>query len=280
MKIISLKANKDYKKIYYFLKDNGFSESLISNLRKRTGALIIDGISKTMRDGISNGEELSVTFVDTKPTQLEFNDLQLDILFENDDLLVVNKPAGVPTIPSKSHFSDNLAGCVAKYMQKRNEPFVFRAIGRLDRETSGIVVLALNQYAAEKTKVEKTYYALCHGTFDKKNFAIEKPILTENEGGINIRKRQISSDGKPATTFVKVLENKGENSLIELKLVHGRTHQIRLHLSSIGHPLCGDRLYGTKDKFSRTMLHCGKAKITLPDNKKIEVNTPFPKDFE
>ena len=271
MKKLNFTAEKNYKKLYYFLKSQNFSESLISALRKTDNNMFVNFEKANMRSPIFEGDKIELCFADLQSTDVPLCDLPLDILFENEDILVVNKPSGIATIPSKSHFSLNLAGAVKKYMQKRSEPFVFRAIGRLDKETSGIVVIALNQWACENTKVEKKYIALCHGHFDTKKFVVDKPIATQSHDGINERKRQISSNGKPAQTFVEVIENKGEFSLVSLNLLHGKTHQIRVHLSSILHPICGDKLYGKADEFPFLMLGCNQAKITLPDGKEIKV---------
>ena len=268
MKSITLFPQKDYDKLYFFLKDEGLSESLICALRKDEKAMLVNNVPANMRTKLKNGDEVSLTFRDTIGTEVEFNDLPLDILFENEDLLVVNKPAGIPTIPSRSHYSLNLAGAVCKYMQDENPNFVFRALGRLDKETSGVVIITKNQWAAGMTAYNKTYLALCSGD-----------ILTENENGINSQKRIVAEGGKSATTYVKVLKNKKRLSLLEIKLDQGRTHQIRVHLSSSGHPLVGDKLYGAIDSAPRTMLHAWKAEITLPTKEHICIEAPLPEDF-
>ncbi len=280
MKSITLFPQKDYDKLYFFLKDEGLSESLISVLRKDSEAMTVNEISANMRTPLKSGDEVSLTFRDTLATQVEFNDLPLDILFENEDLLVVNKPAGIPTIPSRSHYSLNLAGAVCKYMKAQNSNFVFRALGRLDKETSGIVIIAKNQWAAGMTTFKKTYLALCHGEFEEKEFSICGDILTESVNGINSQKRIVADGGKSATTFVKVIKSKKRCSLLEIKLKEGRTHQIRVHLSNAGHPLVGDKLYGAQDDAPRAMLHAYKTEITLPTKELLYIEAPIPEDFK
>lgn len=276
MKHLTLFPKKEYRKLYFFLKDEGFSENLISSLRKDAKAMQINGTPANMRSPLKNGEKLGLFFNDPQGTKLEWCDVPFEVLFENEDIIVVNKPSGLATIPSRSHFSENLAGAVAKYLGEQN--FVFRALGRLDKETSGVVIIAKNQYAAGMSTFKKTYLAICEGEIQENEFCIDEPILTEQKDGINERKRTLSKDGKSAKTFVKVLERKEGKSLLELTLEQGRTHQIRVHLSGIGHPLIGDSVYGSGGA-PRTMLHAFKADIILPNKEKVTVTAPIPADF-
>lgn len=281
MKSLTLSPKKDYDKLFYFLKDCGFSGSLISALRKNPNSLMINGTKANMRSKIKQGETLVVSFFETAPSQIQPNQTPLDILFEDEDFLIINKPAGLPSIPSKRHYCDNIASAVAGYMQKCDQPFVYRVLGRLDKETSGVLIIAKNQLASSMTKHQKTYLALCHDTFSCQEFEINSPITTIVENSINQQMRQTAPDGKPALTHVKVLKSFNNISLLEISLQQGRTHQIRVHLSSIGHPLLGDRLYGAQDDYPRVMLHCARATIFTPLNAKpFCVTAPFPADFE
>lgn len=286
MKQIILRANRDYDKLYFLLKDNNFSESLISALRHDNNSMKIGGENANMRSRVFSGQEVAITIEDKQSSPIPFNDIPLDVLFEDEDLLVVNKPAGIPTIPSQRHFEDNLAGAVCKYMAQKQPHFVFRALGRLDKDTSGIVVIAKNQYAATMAHIEKRYEALCNGAFpeNQRQFDICAPIETIIENGINKQRRETSQNGKPATTHVEILKNYNDFAHISLTLSQGRTHQIRVHLSSIEHPLVGDSVYGderTSTLADRTMLHCAEAKITFSDASKPEilVRAPLPNDF-
>lgn len=286
MKQIILRAKCDYDKLYFLLKDNNFSESLISSLRHDNNSMNIDGEIANMRSRVLSGQEVAITIEDKVSSHIPFNDIPLNILFENEDLLIVNKPAGIPTIPSQRHFEDNLAGAVCKYMATKQSHFIFRALGRLDKDTSGVVIIAKNQYTATMAHIEKRYEALCNGTFpeNQRQFDICAPIATIIENGINKQKRETSQNGKPATTHVKVIKNYDSYSHISLSLEQGRTHQIRVHLSSINHPLIGDSVYGeehTSAPAERTLLHCAEAKITFSDASKshISVRAPLPHDF-
>lgn len=281
MKHLTLSPSKDYVNLYYYLKDLGFSEAIISLLRKSSQSLKIDGATATTRSKINAGQKLEVCFIEQASSQIKSSNLPLDILYEDEDFLIINKPAGLPSIPSKRHYCDNIASAVAGYMQKCDQPFVYRVLGRLDKETSGVLIIAKNQLAASMTKHQKTYLALCHGTFSCQEFEINSPITTIVENNINQQMRQTSPDGKPALTHVKVLKSFNNISLLEISLQQGRTHQIRVHLSSIGHPLLGDRLYGAQDDYPRVMLHCARATIFTPLNAKpFCVTAPLPADFE
>lgn len=285
MKYLFLCPDHDYDKLFFFLKDCGLSTSLISALRRDENSIKICGETANMRSRVFAGQKVEICVEDHENSAIPFNDIPLEILFEDEDLIVVNKPAGIPTIPSKRHFEDNLAGAVCKHVLARQPHFVFRALGRLDKDTSGIVVIAKNQYAATMAKIEKRYEAICTGSLSYKpdNFDICVPIETVVESGINKQKRQTSQSGKPATTHVHVIKNFAKFSHISLTLLQGRTHQIRVHMSSIGHPLVGDNVYGEEKEASlakRTLLHCAEAKITFSGSKQsLNITAPLPYDF-
>ena len=160
---------------------------------------------------------------------------RLDILFEDDCLLIVNKPYGMPVHPVKVHQRDTLSNIVAYYQQSRGESYTFRALNRLDKDTSGCVIIAKDRiaYSLVQPTVEKKYIAVCEGEISEGG-VIDAPIALEPDGKI---KRCISSNGDPAVTHYKLLDCADSHTLCELWLETGRTHQIRCHMSSIGHPL-------------------------------------------
>ena len=166
----------------------------------------------------------------------------LTILFEDDFLMIVNKPAGMPVHPTKVHQTDTLANIVSYYQQKRGESYVFRALNRLDKDTSGCVLIAKDRLTCSqiRDRVQKTYTAVCEGIISNKG-TIDRPIgLAENSK----IKRTIRPDGLHAVTHYHPLRTGNGHTMLELWLETGRTHQIRCHMSSIGHPLAGDDLYG------------------------------------
>ena len=290
MKSYTFKSLKSYTKCYYALKDKGFSESLISFLRKKDGRITINSKPATTLSPVKRLDVIKINLQDETGTNIPSSNLDFDILFENDAILVINKPANLSCIPSKSNFQNNLANAVCNYLGKN---YVYRAIGRLDKETSGIVVIAKDRLTAENLCVEKTYYAICEGNFPFKEIEINLPISTISKDGINQRKRTVLSkeqkielinngykiDEKPAKTIAKKIKSRKNKSLLKLTLETGRTHQIRVHLSTLGYPLIDDTLYG-KGNGKRALLHCQRARIFLPLlNFKKTIIAPFPADF-
>ena len=245
---------------------------------------------------------------------------ELAIIYEDQDILAINKPAGIVTHPSGSHYSDSLANQVASYFRSKGEPTKVRSIGRLDKETSGILLFARNQTAAARLQnqreegiSEKTYLAAVSGFMPvDENGAFHRISVPLAPDPDNRLKMVVSTDGtlpgsKHAETLYSVLKSTGPDaaapsSLVMLRLKTGRTHQIRVHMASLGHPLLGDSLYCLSDisnPFSRAALHAWKLKFQLPfsidesasdtrasmhhdknDKKEISLEAPLPEDFK
>ena len=229
---------------------------------------------------------------------------KLEILYEDQDLLVVNKPAGMVTHPSGGHYADSLSNQIAAYFRSKGEETRIRSIGRLDKETSGVLLFARNQVAAarlqkqrEEGQLQKTYLAIARGNIDTGDnwYKISLPIAPDRE---NHLKMTVSPDGKlpgskTAVTYLKVLSSCDEYTVIKVRLETGRTHQIRVHMASIGHPLLGDSLYDMpipeeaaeeKEKktkqFRRAALHAWKIRFIHPfTGEKMMFETPLPEDF-
>ena len=276
------KIEKDYQNVYYFLKENNFSENFITNLRKKEGYILINNHIANTKSKLTTGDILSICNNPNDKTTIMQCIIPLDVVFEDEYYLLINKPSGLSTMPNKSHYSNNLAGAICHYMKEKDSNFVLRIINRLDKDTSGLVLVAKNSIAQKDLKeLDKTYFAICEGIINKK-LTIDKPILTINTNNINQQKRIIDKDGKPATTFVTPIKHNDKLSLISLKLIHGRTHQIRLHLSSINHPLLGDCLYGKPSNLiSHTALVCKEISFYHPYLKrKLHFTVPLPEDLK
>ena len=274
--------NKDYKSVYYFLKDEGYSERFITFLRKDENRVLINGKASRTTSPLKNGDILQITSDDNTKSGIMRCILGLDVVYEDEYYLIVNKPSGLATIPTKSHYTENLAGAVAYYLSSKIPNYTSRVMNRLDFDTAGLVIFAKNLIACNKLKnVEKIYYALCKGKINK-TIEINKPIETITQNGINQRKRVISQSGKAAITYVTPVKIFEHYSLIKCQLKFGRTHQIRVHLSSIGHPLLGDTLYGTVDnRITHTALVCKEITFTHPFiNEKISLSVDLPNDFK
>lgn len=281
---------KNYSTIYFFLKDNDFSENFITNLRKQMGYIKVNGNDVTINHSLSIGDDLAINSNPNNKTTIMQCILPLNIVYEDEYYLLINKPAGLASMPSKSHYSFNLAGGICFYMKDKDPNFTLRIINRLDKDTSGIVIVAKDSISQKEIKdINKTYYAICEGVIDR-DLVIDKKIKTTSKDKINNQKREIANDGKDAKTFVrpiKICEIKEDNqikkfTLISVNLIHGRTHQIRVHLSSIGHALLGDELYGNKTQtINHTALICKDVSFYHPFKQEtLTFSVPFPKDFE
>ena len=282
MKYEQIKAQKKYEKLYYLLKDNSLSEAYLSKLRQNENNLLINGSPANMRSKVEEGDIVSFALEVGKKTEIETCEIDLDIVFEDEYLLVVNKPPLLASTPTKSHYSLNLAGGVCNYMSKKSNNFVYRILNRLDKDTSGLVIIAKSPFSYQNTmEIKKTYEAICEGELSYP-LTIDKPIYTENINGINTLKRTISPLGKEATTFVQPIKSGKTFSHISLNLVHGRTHQIRVHLSSVGHPLVGDSIYGKKSELiSHTALICKTISFLHPKTKKrLHFEAKYPESIE
>jgi len=281
MKSEIFNIKKDYENVYYFLKDNNFSERTITSLRKEQGLIKINGKNATTKTILNIDDTLEISLPE-KPSKFLETQQDPEIIFEDDYLLLINKPSGISCMPTRSHYDKNLAGQILYYMKKKDKNFTLRMINRLDKDTAGILIIPKDIITYQNIKkINKKYHALCAGIIDK-NAIVDKKILTVNYNGINQLKRIISEEGKEAKTFIKPIKIYKENTLIELEIEHGRTHQIRVHLSSINHSLLGDEIYGIKsDKINHTALICKEVSFIHPrTNKKMNFSIDYPDDFK
>lgn len=202
-----------------------------------------------------------------------------EVLLEDRYLLIVNKPASMPVHPVKIHQLDTLSNIVSFYQKQRGEDYTFRSLYRLDKDTSGVVVIAKDRVTLGllHNKIEKEYIAVCEGIIEEAG-TVDLPIANK-EGSIIVR--EVRADGQPAVTHYKPLSYGNKHTLLSLQLETGRTHQIRCHLSFLGHPLAGDDLYGgSLEYISRQALHCKTVSFTHPfTKKKITIDTAIPAEF-
>ncbi len=212
--------------------------------------------------------------------------LPVEVLYEDENVICINKPAGMPTHPSHNHHDDTLANALAYYYKEKGIPFVFRAVNRLDRETSGVVLVAKNRAASSKlskslqeNKFEKIYHAVVCGVPKEENGTIIA-YISRKEGSIIFRKATASgTDSEYAETLFETVDHFGEHTLLKVKPITGRTHQIRVHMQYIGNSIYGDGLYGT-EKPQGLMLHASKLTFPLPDGEMISVEAPLPDRFK
>lgn len=271
-------------KLLYFLRNRAkLSSRLIKSLKRIDGGLRRNGEHIRTVDPIRCGDIISVNMPDDMP-EIEQKEFDLEVLFEDEDLLIINKPAHLAMHPSHNHQGDTLANAVAYRLARQGKASVFRCVGRLDRDTSGIVICALNPYSAARLteevmnrQVKKTYYAVADAVLNGSG-TINAPIYRPHPLHTY---RCVDERGDRAVTHWQALKNNGKETLVKVNLETGRTHQIRVHFAHIGAALVGDTMYGKADgRIDRQALHCGEVCFTHPvTNEKMSFITHLPKDM-
>ncbi|XXM74057.1 RluA family pseudouridine synthase [Lysinibacillus sphaericus] len=252
--------------IEHILKEEWQAPKKLIHSMRMNKDIKINGIEFPWNKPLTPGDTLELDLF--KKTDYDvpgvYGDLQ--VLYEDDHLIVVNKPAGMDTHPNGPQDTDTLTNLIAFHFQSKGESCRVMHIHRLDRDTSGAVIFAKHPLAKAildrlliERKVKRTYLALVHGRLKQKKGTISEPIGRDRHHNT---RRRVSSSGQKAVTHYKVLEFHENMTLVEVVLDTGRTHQIRVHMSHIGHPLAGDTLYGGTLVFQRQALHA--ARITFP----------------
>lgn len=246
-----------------FLKEYcGLSSRMITRLKRENNGILMDNKILRTIDNVIAGKTVYIN-IPAENSEIIPIEGTLNILYEDQHLIIVNKPPFMPVHPVKQHQVDTLANIVSYYMFSRGENYIFRAHNRLDKDTSGIVVIAKNRYCANalKNSVNKCYYAICHGKINAGG-TIKAPIGLKEESKMI---RFVLEDGPPAITHYELIKSNDTISFIKLRLETGKTHQIRCHMASIGHPLLGDDLYGgSLELINRQTLHCGEVEFKHP----------------
>ena len=244
-----------------FLRKKGFSRHILSSMKADKEALTRNGQRIGGREQLLAGDHFRVRLLETVDSDgIVPVSMPLSILYEDEDILVINKPADMPVHPSIGNYTNTLANGVAAYLDAKDEHSPFRCINRLDRDTSGALILAKNAFSAavlstqmRNRQIRRTYLAVVEG-ITPPNGTISAPISRVDDSVIE---RHVDFlRGEPAVTHDERLEVKNEHSLLEIHLETGRTHQIRVHMGYIGHPLPADYLYHpVYDCFKRQPLH-------------------------
>ena len=268
-------------KIAQYLKGkHGFSSRMLTKLRKTEDGILKNGVPAKTIDVLRPGDLLEICFAKEENTYKR-SSIQVPILYEDRELVVFDKPWGMPTHTTPAYQTGTLANVFAYHCDVTGEYAPFRVLGRLDYNTSGCVVCAKNQYVAKMLQhgIQKTYYGFVTGVPHPKKGKICAPIGKPDN---NINKRCVMEDGKFAVTDYCVMRAFGkEYALCEFVIHTGRTHQIRVHMSYIGHPLLGDVLYGGNTSLiQRHALHCGCVEFTHPiTGRNISVSAVLPPDM-
>lgn len=269
------------KTVKELLHRNGVSSTLIKELKETEDGIKLSGKKVFVTERVKAGDVLNITIRDKK-SDIEPEDIPLDILYEDEDIIAVNKPRNMPIHPSQNHHGDTLANALMHYFL--GEDFTFRVITRLDKDTSGVVLLAKNPLSGailgEEMKsgsIKKEYLALVNGRMNPEEGEINEPIGRREESVIL---RCVTPLGKEAVTLYETLQTNGKYSLVKLLPLTGRTHQIRVHLSYMGNPIYGDDLYGAAQKNERVRLHCSKISFCHPiTGEEMTIEAPLMEDM-
>ena len=279
---------KDY--LYNTLR---FSTALVKRLKYLENGILVNGTHVTVRYVLRTGDTLSLAYDDTDGEicdNIAPCELPLSIIYEDEHIIALDKPAGMPTHPSHNHHTDTLANALAYYFAKRSRPFVFRAVNRLDADTSGIVLVAKSKHAShlltselQSGGFEKEYSALLHGRLEVGG-EIDLPIMRAHDSTmLRVVDTSNTDLSKPALTKYRVEQLACDRTLVCASPITGRTHQLRVHFSHIGHPIFGDGLYGiTSDgsDHTRLALHCKKMSFTHPfTGERLTLCAPVPTDI-
>ncbi len=251
-------TESSYPTIKMYLKTRGYSAQSLIALKKEPGALVLNGTSAYVNSVLSPGDILTIHISEKECSEkIKPVELPLHIVYEDEDLLVVNKPAGMPCHPSQNNYDNSLANALAWYFAKQHIPFVFRCINRLDKDTSGLTIIAKHSISAgilSGCHIRKEYLAIVRGSLPAKTGTISVPI--GRAPGSIIERMPDPVNGEPAVTHYQVLQETNGHSLISLILETGRTHQIRVHMKYLGYPLIGDHLYNPDmEHIRRHALH-------------------------
>lgn len=272
-----------------FLKEKGISRRIIGRTKFHGGTFLVNGKEVRVREPLHPGDDVQLNLPIEEPNpNLATIDGPLDILFEDEHYLIINKPVGLISVPSPAHRGDTVASRIKHYYIKQDYRHkVVHVVTRLDRYTSGVMVIAkhtlahslMGQLLEEKT-LEKYYEAIIEGHPEQDTVLIDAPIARSPE---SIIERMVAPEGKPSLTRYEMI-NRLENKLshVRLSLYTGRTHQIRVHMSHIGHPLVGDDLYGGSTTYlDRQALHCKLVVFTHPfTGDRLEISAPLPADMQ
>ena len=281
---------------------------MIKYLKYRDDGIVVNGERVTVRYVIRSGDNISLALEDNMSADCTPIDTSLDVIFENDDLIVVNKPPFMPTHTSHGHYDDTLANALAGYFQKKNFPFVFRPINRLDRNTSGLVLIAKNKRSAaflssemRARNIRKSYVAILDGHLPDPIDTVDTEIGTLgvinkslHRTAASIIVREVCSDDLPdaesALTYYRIIMRSDSFTVVEAYPQTGRTHQLRVHFASLGCPILGDDIYGSPSSYiGRHALHAASLSFNLPpdimiksddDPKLVNLNAAIPKDMD
>lgn len=278
MSVITYKVGKEGQdvKIRDYMKENLSLSGRFIRGSAMDRRLRVNGKEVKLNYKLQEDDVIEVTVNAEESQNIEGEDLNIKVIYEDDDLLIVDKPPFMVVHPTKSHPTGTLANGVIHHFRSNNDNSIVRLVSRLDRDTSGLIMIAKNQFShmnlaksMEKNLIKKSYLAIIHGNLENQEGTIDLPIGRPTDETI---KRAVLENGQRSITHYKVKESYKEGTLVELVLETGRTHQIRVHLSYVGCPIYGEQLYSDfndEELISRQALHAYG--LTLPHPRSGEI---------
>ena len=274
-------------RIEQYLRRRGYSYQNLARLKKMRESILLNGAWTYMRTAVKDDDILTVHIQEPESSpNIPPLKLPLDIVYEDEDIVVVNKPAGMPIHPSLNNYENSLANGLMYYYQEQGKPFIFRCTNRLDRDTSGLTVVAKHMVSSSilsgmgvRHEITREYLAVVRGVLKPSEGTIDAPI---GRTGSSMIERKIDfENGERAVTHYRAIKEQNGHSLVSLILETGRTHQIRVHMKYIGRPLVGDYLYNPDMEYiTRQALHSYRLAFAHPvTGEKMEFTAPLPEDM-
>ena len=279
--------SEDNLRIEQYLRRKGFSRQNLTDLKNMPDSVLVNGNWQRMTARLHTGDTLTIHIRELVSSEnIPPVRLPLDIVYEDEDILVVNKPAGMPIHPSLNNYTNTLANALAWYYQKQGKPFIFRCTKRLDRDTSGLTVVAKHMVSSNilsgmtlRHEIRREYLAIVRGELTPCEGTICAPLVRK---GTSIVERAVDFEhGEHAVTHYQKIRERDGHSLVRLQLETGRTHQIRVHMQYLGFPLIGDYLYNPDMEYmKRQALHSWRLTFTHPiTGEPLCFTAPLPKDM-
>lgn len=274
-------------RVEQFLRRKGYSAQNLSTIKRMPESILVNGVHYYMKQTLKAGDRLLVRIQETESSRnIPPVCAPLSVVYEDEDLIVINKPAGMPIHPSLNNYTNSLANALAWYYQQQGKPFIFRCCNRLDRDTSGLTVVAKHLVSGnilstmtKKKEVRREYLAVVRGHIIPESGTISAPLA--RKGGTIIERVVDFDRGEPAVTHYHLVREANGHSLVSLQLETGRTHQIRIHLKHLGFPLVGDYLYNPDMEYiSRQALHSFRLSFPHPITGEVmDFTVPLPEDM-
>lgn len=278
----------DGLRIEQYLRRKGYSGQNLAEIKRMPQSVLVNGEHYYMKQELNTGDHLSIHICETKCSEkIPPIQIPLDIVYEDEDIIVINKPAGMPIHPSLNNYTNSMANALAWYYQEQGKPFIFRCCNRLDRDTSGLTVVAKHLVSGNilsdmvrRRDIHREYLAIVRGHVSPEAGTINAPLA--RKPGTIIERTVDWEQGETAITHYRLVEERNGHSLVSLRLETGRTHQIRIHMKYLGYPLIGDYLYNPDMEYiGRQALHSHRLSFTHPiTGKPMEFTAPLPKDME